>query len=411
MQELDPRSEQEFFAIFQDYFNLETNTARRYTSGEYSLERMQPIAAAAGHPERELRIVHIAGTKGKGSTTHFVAALLASAGRSCGTFTSPHLVTVRERFQVNNRLLPYDEIIKAARKLEARLRQQQLEPSLFEIMTVLALRIFAEHQCEFAVLETGIGGTLDSTNYIPDPVCCAITSVSLDHTQLLGESVEEIASQKAGIIKAGVPVIIARQPFSQAERVLKEAAASRQAPVLQPAGEAELASWPVQHLPAFLQDNFRTALAICQRLALKPDPAKFEMPALRGRCECLRKDPLVIIDSAHNADSADKLVDSLILRYPQTRFTVVLGVVRGKDTAGIMKALARLQADFILTNPCVPHKGSELDTLVKLADSLGCRYLVIPEIGSLRQLPETTPLLFTGSFFTALIGARLFDKP
>jgi hypothetical protein len=85
--------------------------------------------------------------------------------------------------------------------------------------------------------------------------------------------------------------------------------------------------------------------------------------------------------------------------------------VRGKDTAGIMKALARLQADFILTNPCVPHKGSELDTLVKLADSLGCRYLVIPEIGSLRQLPETTPLLFTGSFFTALIGARLFDKP
>jgi len=408
MRDHDPGPEQEFFRVFEDYYDLEQAPARRYTTTEYSLDRMLPLARLAGNPERDLRILHVAGTKGKGSTCFFLTALLASAGRRCGTFTSPHLATVRERFQVNNQLVSYERLLAHSRPLEAAIRREGLAPSLFEIMTVLSLQIFVAEQCEFAVVETGIGGLLDSTNYVPKPECTVITPVSFDHTQLLGCDITQIAAQKAGIIKPGVPLVCGTQPHAEAAAVIRGRAAECDAPLFGPAPADEAAKWSLPGLPPFALDNFRTALQACTVVGISPDPDAFAMPQLRARCERIREQPLVILDAAHNADSAEKLVASLRGLYPGTDFTVVLGVVKGKDVEGVFRPLAELGCDFILTNPR-SHKGSELDALVSLAQQAGVSYEVRPEITEAADLPADRNLLFTGSFFTALIGEMLFS--
>ncbi|MDP6040665.1 MAG: hypothetical protein QGG64_19110, partial [Candidatus Latescibacteria bacterium] len=151
MRDLDPQLERDFFAVFETYYNLETRRNNDYTTEEYSLDRMLPLVEAADNPELGLRVIHVAGTKGKGSTAFLLEALLRSAGHRVGVFTSPHLATVRERFQVAGKLLPYERLIETGRRLEARVREAGITPSLFEVFTVLSLGLFAESDCEFAI--------------------------------------------------------------------------------------------------------------------------------------------------------------------------------------------------------------------------------------------------------------------
>ena len=409
MRGYDPSQEAAFFRLFQDYYNLEHNTNRTFGQGLYTLERMSGLAIIAGNPERHLRLLHVAGTKGKGTTCFFLGALLNSAGFSCGVYSSPHLATVRERFQIDRQLISYDVLLRTADELEAELRQHRMTPTLFEIMTVLGLKIFADSSCDYAIIETGIGGLLDATNFIESPRCCIITPVSFDHTQILGNTIKEIAAQKAGIIKPGVPVVCARQPYSEAEEVIRAVADARGAPFyfapdqLLPGPE-----WPLAELPSFLADNFRTALCACRVLGLRPEPSRFHWPELRGRFECLRRTPLVIIDAAHNADSAEKLVAGLQEKHPGTSFVTVLGITEGKDVDGIFSALNPVTSEFTFTNPANAAKGSELDHLIRLGCESGAIFRIMPEIRTTDVLPSDRPLLFTGSFFTALIGERLF---
>ena len=409
MRDLDPQAESAFFALFRDFFDSEKDAGRQHDPANYTLDRMAPLADLAGHPERHLNVVHVAGTKGKGSTCHFTAALMAAAGCRAGLFTSPHLDTVRERFQLDGRLAGYDELTAAAQPLLDGVRRAGLRPSLFELFTVLALRLFADAGMDYAVLETGIGGRVDSTNYVPAPLCTAITPVSYDHMALLGQTIREIASEKAGIIKDGVPLVLAPQPYPEAAAVIRETAARRHAPVILPDAEdiAPYAPAFPPRVPAFLLDNLRVALAIVRSLGLRPDPSRFRWPLLRARCEVIRQAPLTIIDGAHNGDSMEKLVDALNALYPDIRFTVILGVVAGKDVRRIVSALRRLDgARFLLTNPHT-GKGSALPELAREAASAGLPVCgIVPELDSADKLPAG-PLLFTGSFFTALIAEEL----
>jgi dihydrofolate synthase/folylpolyglutamate synthase len=408
MRGLDPQREQAFFKLFARYYDLEHNTARRYAPTEYTLDRMLPLAAAVGHPEERLKVLHVAGTKGKGSTCHFTAALLLAAGHTCGLFASPHLVTVRERFLLNGKLIDYDLLLQHAAACEGELRRRDLTPTLFEIMTLLALRIFVAEGCEVAVLETGIGGRLDATNYVAHPVACAITPVSFDHMELLGNTIAAIAAEKAGIIKPGVPLVLAAQPYAEASRVVRERAAALGAALHDPAPDGDVQPFdPTASLVPFLRQNLGVALALCRLAGAEPDPARFVKPELRARCEVIRASPLVVLDAAHNADSARRLVEALRLRWPTTRWTVVLGVMKGKDTAGIVRELAPLDARFILTRPHTPRE-SDLAGLEAEARTAGLAPEVIPDLQRVDQLGPAEALLFTGSFFTALIGEKLF---
>jgi len=414
MRDFDPEQEQAFFSAVGRYFDLEKRPNRRYGTHEYTLDRMIPVAQAAGNPETHLKIVHVAGTKGKGSTAFLIAALLESAGRCCGVFNSPHLATVRERFQIGGELVSYVQLLTAARRLDQVFRAEDLTPTLFEFMTVLALQLFAEAGCEFAILETGIGGTLDSTNYVPHKVCTVLTPISYDHMELLGETITEIAAQKAGILRPGVPAVCGVQRFDEARRVIELRARKIGAPFVAvsdtPADSVLAGFSTVSGLSPFLRDNFRTAHCVCDVLGATVRPAKFRLPQLRARCECVQSHPPVVLDGAHNADSAEQLVQALAELYPNTRFVVVLGVVPGKDVPGILAPLRTVAKRFILTNPH-SYRGSDLDRLVAEAHELSVPYEVAPKITRRDDLPSDEPLLFTGSFFTALIAEKLFAPP
>lgn len=404
-----PDLEAAFFDMFAAYLDLEQSTGRKYGHGEYTLSRMHALAALAGHPEQRFagRLIHVAGTKGKGATCLYTSALLLAAGVRVGTFMSPHLATVRERFRLDTRLISYEQLLPAARRFEGKVRAGGLGPTFFELMTVLGLQIFADAGCDWVVLETGIGGLLDSTNYVPQPACCVITSVSYDHTQLLGDTIAAIAGQKAGIIKPGVPVVCARQPYPAAGQVIRRVADEKAAPFHSAPDVTELRDWGMGTLPAFLAEDFAAALAACRIVGLEPSAEAYQPPELRARCELIRRSPLVIIDAAHNADSAQRLAEAVEQLYHGADFVIVLGVVAGKDTTGIFEQLRRIGNDFVLTNPR-SAKGSELDTLIALAKRHASTYTVVPEIVCTADLPGDRNLLFTGSFFTALIGEDLF---
>lgn len=408
MRDYDKTAEDRFFALFKEYFDLEKNVKAQHSMENYTLARMTPLAEAAGHPETKLKIVHVAGTKGKGSTSHFISALIQASGHSVGLFTSPHLSTVRERFELNNELISYEQLENASAAFTAELRKRGLTPSLFEIFTVLALKIFADSGMEYAVMETGIGGTLDATNYVPTAECCAVTPVSFDHMALLGTTIEEIASQKAGIIKPRTPVVIARQPYAAADGVIVARAAELSAPVVRPLAAEACADFIRPGWAPFLKENFTVARAVVAQLGLEPVAADFRMPQLRARCEAVQQDPLVVLDAAHNADSMAHLVQALQVLYPGVRFTVVLASVQGKDIHGIVSELAKLDADFILTNPHTP-RASALPQLQEEAARCGLHVVeVIPSLTSKEQLPQDRPLLFTGSFFCAVIGESFY---
>ncbi|MBQ6471133.1 MAG: hypothetical protein IJJ33_04055 [Victivallales bacterium] len=409
MRDYSPEKEQAFFALFRDYFDSEKDAGKQHDPGNYTLDRMAPLAELGGHPEKSLKVIHIAGTKGKGTTSAFTASLLASAGRQVGLFTSPHLCTVRERFQENGHLVSYERLMSVSQPYLAKVKAAGLHPSLFEIFTIIALRLFEEDGMEYAVLETGIGGRVDSTNYISHPLVTAITPVSFDHLALLGHTIEAIATEKAGIIKPGVPLVLAHQPFAAGEATIRARAAQVGATVLPPCPDDCCQGFVPDALPRFLRDNFTVARAIVQALGIAPRPERFRLPELRARFERIHTNPTVLLDGAHNADSMQKLVSALRERYPDERWNVVLGCVRGKDVSGMVKALTDLpNAQFILTNPHT-GKGSALEELRLETARQGLQVIAdIPDLQRREQLPQERSLLFTGSFFTASIGESLF---
>ena len=407
MRDCIPEEEERFLGLFKEFFDAEKHVKKQHDPATYTLARMYPVAAAAGNPERKLKVIHIAGTKGKGTTTQFTDALVRSCGFSSGLFASPHVSTYRERFQVNGGFLSYARMYRAGQEMVDLLHRNNLHPSLFELFTVMALKLFVEERLEFAVMETGIGGRLDATNYISDPVMTIITPVSYDHIALLGDTIEKIAAEKAGIMQPGVPVVVLKQPYPEAEKVILEHAKELGCPVLRPVSYEEAAPYVKTALPDFLMDNFRGALAAVKALGLNPEPADFKMPQLRARFEKICDKPLVMLDGAHNGDSMEKLVAALGKVYPDVHWNVVLGCVEGKDVKGMAAALSKLRnASFILTNPRT-FKGSALAQLQEAMKDLPVKE-VIPQLTSRSQLPDG-PLLFTGSFFTTVIGEDLFN--
>ncbi|MCL4534454.1 MAG: bifunctional folylpolyglutamate synthase/dihydrofolate synthase [Bacteroidetes bacterium] len=363
--------------------NYETSVDSVAAAARFNLDTVRHLARLAGWQGG--RYIHIAGTKGKGSTAAMVDSLLREAGYRTGLFTSPHLHCFRERIRVDGRLIPERAVARLAwqlRPLVAELQRDnpQLSPvTTFDFLVVMALSYFSLTKADFGVLETGLGGRLDATNVVT-PLVSVITSISYDHTQILGDTLDQIAAEKAGIIKPNGVVVVAPQE-GEALAVLEATARERNARIVrvdrdyrwrQGANgldvEGPYGAYTGLQLPLLgdhQQVNAVTAIATLDMLrqlgfALPAEAVRRGIARVRwpGRLEVLRRRPLIITDGAHNADSAQKLATALQESFAYRRLFLILGTSSDKDIAGIVRALAPLAGRVIVARSQHPRAAS-----------------------------------------------------
>ncbi|MBW2273584.1 MAG: bifunctional folylpolyglutamate synthase/dihydrofolate synthase [Deltaproteobacteria bacterium] len=311
-------------------------------------------------PERALSILHVAGSKGKGSTCLFAESILRAAGERVGTFTSPHLVCWTERFRVDGREVEPDRLAAAVDTLRPHVDALRAEdpaeaPTFFDATTAAALLLFAEARVDRAILEVGLGGRLDSTNAVNPAVTC-ITSIELEHTDKLGETLAEIAGEKAGILKAGVPCVTGRLP-AEAEAAVERRAGELGVPLLRLGVDFEpVSAEAVCVLGAAQRDNAALARAMVAALGGYAPERLDEVSdrglrtaRLPGRVELLAREPWIVVDGAHTRASARVLAEALG-ELPAKRRHLLLSVSGGKDLAAILDAL--LQGATRVTVTC-----------------------------------------------------------
>jgi dihydrofolate synthase/folylpolyglutamate synthase len=341
-------------------------------TAKLGLERIGALLDALGRPQAACRIVHVAGTNGKGSTCAMIESGLRAEGYRTGLFTSPHLVEPTERIGIAGCPVSADQFAAAFNQVHAcaeRLLEQNrldLHPTYFETVTAMALLLFRERGVEVAVLEVGLGGRLDATNAV-SPELCVTTPVDFDHEAYLGKSLESIAREKAGILKPGVPAVFAQQR-PEAEAVLAEQVARLGAAVTRSsdirAGEIEVHArgsdftWAGARvhcpLPGEHQiENARTAIAALQRLGLSPDAIRRGLADARwpGRLERVSENPEIILDGAHNPASARALAAYLERFYDPSRVWLIYGAMRDKAVAEMAAILFRRAQHVIVTAP------------------------------------------------------------
>jgi dihydrofolate synthase/folylpolyglutamate synthase len=414
-----------------------------FSPENFDLDRMRAFMAHLGHPEQAYPILHVAGTKGKGSVAAMCASVFQAAGYTVGLYTSPHLEDYAERIQVNHQPILHGELIALVDEVRPYL-DAGTKLTTFEITTALAFLHFARRGVNAAVIEVGLGGRLDATNIVL-PVVTVITSISYDHTNVLGNTLAEIAGEKAGIIKAGVPLVTSPQQ-EEARQVIARVAAERQAPLIQVGidlvYERESSSldegqtlrvWepdrpdlpPVQLairlLGAHQVDNAATAYAAllaCSRQGL-PLTAEaiaqgFRQATWPARFEILQRDPPVVIDSAHNRDSALKLCRALDEYFPGLPVILLFGASEDKDIAGMFAELMPRVSQMVATKSIHPRAAAP-ETLASLAAPYGCPVTVVDELEealerALQLSAGQALVLITGSIFVAAGGRESWYK-
>ena len=352
------------------------------------LENTLRLMAHVGNPHEHLRAVHVAGTNGKGSTCHLIAAALQAAGLKVGLFTSPHLVDLRERIRINGTPVPKEEVVAFIERNKAFL--DELKPSFFETMTALAFSWFVKEQVDIAVIETGLGGRLDSTNVLT-PILSVITNIGLDHTEFLGNTLPKIAREKAGIIKPGVPCVIG-ETHPQTINVFLDKA--QEGGILGEGLETtgcrlwfadqcgflrkqRLRQAPDCELKGIYQDhNLQTAYVALKALQTSSTP--YHIPAsairegfenvaqltgLRGRWEILAHAPLTICDTGHNSHGLQYVARQLkTLTNPN--IWIVFGMVNDKDTEVVMRLMPQEERfHYIFTTPNTQRARSAQEML------------------------------------------------
>lgn len=338
-----------------------------------------------GHPHQKYKTIHIAGTNGKGSSSHTLAAILQSQGYKVGLYTSPHLVDFRERIRVNGECVPEQYVIDFVE--ENRAFFEPLHPSFFELTTAMALKYFAEQKVDYAVIEVGLGGRLDCTNIIT-PILSIITNISFDHTQFLGNTLAEIAGEKAGIIKPGVPVVIGEY-LPETRTVFEKKAKSENAPILftQDFDVTRLENSEPSDVDMELKGSYQernkktilTALHILrQKLAISDEAIRegfahvCELTGLRGRWEKLNDAPLTICDTGHNLAGWSYLAPQINAVKAETKH-IVFGMVDDKDVVHVLQLLKEKlenRVKYYWTQPST-KRAIPVEKLSELALKLG----------------------------------------
>ncbi|WP_298247990.1 folylpolyglutamate synthase/dihydrofolate synthase family protein [uncultured Christiangramia sp.] len=361
------------------------------------------LAEHLDHPENKFRSIHVAGTNGKGSVSHMLASIFQEAGYKTGLYTSPHLKDFRERIRINGVVISEEEVVGFIEVNQNFLETNRL--SFFEMTVGMAFDYFAKSEVDIAIIETGLGGRLDSTNIIT-PQLSVITNIGLDHTAFLGTDMPAIATEKAGIIKNSVPVVIGER-HDQTMPVFTAKAAEVDSPLFF-ADEFELAEVDSDLIGTYQEYNKKTVLASIEMLrkggwkitseAIIHGLNKVQSnTGLRGRWEILGNEPKIICDTAHNAEGL-KLVLQQLLKENFTRLHIVLGVVNDKDLNSILPLFPK-DADFYFAKPDVP-RGMPAKFLQKESLKFGLNGNVYSSISeayiTARKGANTEDLIFIG---------------
>jgi len=391
----------------------------RLFGAKFGLENTFKLAALAGNPQNRLRFIHVAGTNGKGSTCAMLESIYRAAGLRAGLFTSPHLVSFRERMQVNRQLISENEVVRLVEEIQPLLKQFPTghHPTFFEFVTVMALHYFAAQKCDLVIWETGLGGRLDATNIVT-PFASVITNIAFDHEQWLGDTLAKIAAEKAGIIKPGLPVITAADE-PEALTVIEEIARQKKAPltfVKTNDVQSRLARTLAPPLPGEHQKlNAALALATVEVLqgkirvnneAIRIGLSKVDWP---GRLQLIQRPngKKILLDGAHNVAGARALRQALEKDFSGTKQVLVLGVLQDKDWRHICEILAPLAAR-IFTVPVASERTANAREL-----AAACRganpTAAIAACNSLREALEKAAdddfVVVTGSLY--LVGEAL----
>ena len=397
---------------------------------KFNLERMRALMQRLGNPQDQYPVIHVAGTKGKGSTSALIAGALQAAGYRVGFYTSPHLIDFTERIQVNRSEVPKESLVEIVEQLKPHIAAIP-ELTTFELTTAIAFEYFAMQQVDLAVLEVGLGGRLDATNIVT-PLVSVITSISYDHTAVLGNTLAAIAGEKGGIIKPGRPVVIAPQT-DEARQTLIHIAQERNSPltrvgmdVTYSAGEHHLHGqtfWVSADLDGTgnlelkipllgLHQVENAATAYAALLAARREGYPIADEAIQqgfaavewmGRFEILQEVPPVILDSAHNRDSAKRLMETLRTYFPGRRMVLLMGVSEDKDITGMLDELLPA-ADLLIATQSIHPRALEAGKLVEMAMpyEVPARAIVPLEEAFRAGLEQAQPdgvVLVTGSLF------------
>ena len=394
------------------------------------------LCAALGNPHEQFKSVHIAGTNGKGSTSHALAAVFQQAGYKTGLYTSPHLIDFRERILVNGIAVSKGWVVNFVTQNKALI--EEVNPSFFEITVAMAFAYFAEEKVDVVVIETGLGGRLDSTNIIT-PLLSIITNISYDHKDLLGNTLAEIAGEKAGIIKDDVPAVIGEQN-DETERVFFEHSVHKRSPlqyaeslwslvrVKQDAkyqhykvvnnAKREMYDLTTDLLGNYQQHNIKTVLTAVEILSHKgfnlTIPAAInalasvkKTTALHGRWEWLQENPTIICDVAHNPAGLNEVLAQW-KHVPATAKHIVVGFVKDKDIAEALSLFPK-DATYYFCNADTPRAlpAEELRAAAALQELTGNAYGTVSAAvnAAKEQMQRTDALLITGSFF--IVGEAL----
>lgn len=343
------------------------------------------------HPEKGMPYIHVAGTNGKGSVSAFLCAILKEAGLKVGMFTSPHLVDFRERIQINGEMISKEDTQRLGNLLLA--QDFGVQPTMFDYCLAMALLYFKEQQCDVIVLETGLGGKYDSTNAVGTPVVAVITKIGFDHMAILGDTLAEIAGEKAGIIKAGTKLICESQD-AEVEEIFRKAAEEAGVASIEMINPAKIQIKDHQTFSAYGYEDLKmqilglhqfenaTAAILAAETYLKELPEQIRVrteQAIRagvagtkwmGRMEVLQTEPFFMVDGAHNAHGVTALRKSLMALFPGEKFHFIMGVMADKDYVDMIAALLPLALDF--TTVTVGYSRSlEAEQLAKCIRKMG----------------------------------------
>ena len=373
-----------------------------------NLDNTIRLCESLGNPHKKFKSVHIAGTNGKGSVSHMLAAILQTAGYKTGLYTSPHLKDFRERIRVNGEMVNEQFVIDFTKKINPVI--EEIEPSFFEITVAMAFDYFAQQKCEIAIIETGLGGRLDSTNIII-PEISVITNIGWDHMNLLGDSLEKIAGEKAGIIKNNVPVVVG-EVLKETLPVFKKIAKKKNAVLTIASQKRQAIEWKwekhelmvevaedhkTDHL-VFRLDlaglyqtrNLLTVLEACSQLQQKEwniddkivrkalQQVK-KLTGLHGRWEVIHEHPTIILDVGHNEDGIKQILKQIELT-DHHDLHIILGMVNDKEINKVLKLMPRT-AHYYFTQAQIP-RALPAESLQQNAEAIGLKGKTYPDVNT-----------------------------